>query len=89
MITPVEGANTVFVDLVASARIQLPVDNAREAHRIATVWLEQQHQPKLKIGRIERQRWVYLVDVYQAARPFYLHNQLAIRYRDGLLVPLL
>lgn len=84
-----EKAETVFVDLVPSARIRLPVDSLRKAYRIASVWLERQRNSELKIGRIERLHWVYLVDVVQSTRPFSLHNQLAIRYRDGLLVPLL
>ena len=66
-----------------------PVDSPAKAHRIAEDWAGQQSRTDLVVGRVRRVHWIYLVDIFQNTPPFYLHNQLAIRYRDGRIFPLL
>ncbi len=82
------GVQGVLVDPVASGEIKLPVDSWSEAHRIASFWLEQQPRKDLNIGKIRRVNWVYLVSIVGNSKPFRLNNQLAIRDRDGLIIPL-
>ena len=66
-----------------------PVDSPAKARRIAEAWARGQSRTDLVVGRISRVHWVYLVDIFRSTPPYYLHNQLAIRHRDGRVFPLL
>ena len=75
-------------DPVSTGRVKLPVDNWKEARLLANYWIGQQADKNLSPGKIRKVNWIYLVSIVDKSPPYRLKNQLAIRSRDGRVVPL-
>ena len=71
-----------------AADVKLPVNSWTEAHAIAQAWLKEEGRGELKVGKIRQVLRIYLVSIVGASEPFPLEHQLAIRAKDGLLIPI-
>jgi hypothetical protein len=78
----------MLVETVQSGEIVLPVDEWSEARRIAQAWLDVQGTEASAVGKIRKVLRVYLVSIVEAKAPYGLRHQIAIRTRDGKVVPL-
>ena len=68
--------------------VVLPVDTKREARRIASAWIRASSDEHLLVGKVRKLRWVYVVSIVEQAPPYRLRRQIAIRTKDGKVVPL-
>jgi hypothetical protein len=84
----IERCEGMLVETVQSGEIVLPVDEWSEARRIAQAWLDVQGTEASAVGKIRKVLRVYLVSIVEAKAPYGLRHQIAIRSRDGRVVPL-
>lgn len=78
----------IVVSTLFKREIELPVDSWDEAHRISNSWLADQQAKGLMVGKIRKINWIYLVSIVEDSAPYRLNNQLAIRAKDGTVIPL-
>ncbi len=73
---------------VADSGVELPIDSWGKAKTIAEHWLDAQtNSDELLVGKIRKINWIYLVSIVERGAPHRLKNQIAIRNRDGGVVP--
>ena len=68
--------------------VRTPIDSPEEARTLAEYWLRQQGLDDRLVGRIRKVNWIYLVSIVGQEAPHRLHDQIAIRINDGMIVPL-
>lgn len=77
-----------FPAAVTEGQIQLPVDRWREAHIVATSWLDALGDDTLQLGRLRRVFRVYVVSIVERGHPFALRHQISVGVDDGRVIVL-
>ncbi len=75
-----------LVSLVDKGDVELPVDAAGKAARIARDWLEKLDDERSTVGKIYDTEHAYVVSIVSEQPPHVLRDQLVIRRSDGRLM---